>query len=95
MDPNIIDPRLVGYLAGALTALSMFPQVIKSYKTRRMDEFSLAYLLVMFSGLFLWLLYGVIIGDLPLIFSVTVSSSLSAFLLLMKILDIKGSGQAK
>ncbi len=57
----------IGSLAATLTTLSFLPQVIKTWRTRSAADFSWVWLASFAAGLFLWLLYGLAIGSLPLI----------------------------
>ena len=63
----------VGLLAGALTTSSAFPQLIKSYRTRSTADLSLWFLIVLLSGVTLWIVYGVAVSDFPLIIANSVS----------------------
>jgi MtN3 and saliva related transmembrane protein len=54
---------VVGILAAALTSISFIPQLVKGYRTKRMDDVSAEMLLLLTLGLFLWLLYGIHIDD--------------------------------
>lgn len=57
----------IGYAAGALTVLSLVPQVVRAYRTREVDEISwgLVWLLVVSAGL--WIVFGVRSSQLPVI----------------------------
>ncbi|HIN87288.1 MAG TPA: PQ-loop repeat-containing protein, partial [Nitrospinaceae bacterium] len=44
----------LGYLAGFLTTISLVPQVIKMWKTKSADDFSLAMLLIWCAGISCW-----------------------------------------
>ncbi len=57
----------LGLAAGFLTTLGFVPQIIKSLRTKRMDEVSLLMPLLLSLGMFLWLLYGLFKGDAPII----------------------------
>ncbi len=59
--------QLLGFAAGILTSLSLLPQVLKTYKTKSAKDFSWGYLAMLLSGLVLWLIYGALNNDLPLI----------------------------
>lgn len=50
---------VVGILAAALTSISFIPQLVKGFRTKRMDDVSAEMLLLLMLGLFLWLLYGI------------------------------------
>ena len=76
---------LIGHAAGALTTLSFLPQVIKAWRTRSTGDLSLAMLLVFLVGIALWLVYGIILGALPLILANTVTLVLVLVLLGLKL----------
>jgi MtN3 and saliva related transmembrane protein len=54
---------LVGISAAFLTTLSFVPQIIKTYRTRRMKDVS-RYLMILFTtGSILWIIYGILHRD--------------------------------
>ena len=67
MNPAWID--LVGALAAILTTTAFFPQAIKTIRTRDTSGLSMTMYALLMSGVSLWLLYGLIIGNWPLIVS--------------------------
>lgn len=78
----------LGFLAGALTTISFLPQVIKSLRTRRLEDFNLLFLLLMIAGLVLWTVYGFMLGQLPLIVANGVTIALNLTLLWLKLEDM-------
>ena len=54
-------------LAGILTTAAFFPQVLRTWRTRSTGDMSAAWLMMMNSGVFLWILYGVHIGSTPVV----------------------------
>jgi MtN3 and saliva related transmembrane protein len=52
--------ELLGYMAGGLITISVFPQVIKTYKTKSVNDLSLLWTILMAVGLLLWIIYAVI-----------------------------------
>jgi MtN3 and saliva related transmembrane protein len=48
-----------GIAASAFTAIALLPQLIKLIKTRKAGELSLGMFLLLFTGLSLWILYGI------------------------------------
>lgn len=80
--------KLIGFLAGALTTISFLPQVIKSLRTRRLEDFNLLFLLLMIAGLALWTVYGFMLGQLPLIVANGVTIALNLVLLWLKLKDM-------
>jgi MtN3 and saliva related transmembrane protein len=75
----------LGLVAGLLTTLGFVPQIIKSLRTRRMDEVSLLMPLLLAAGLFLWLLYGVVKEDPPIIIWNAISLALNLSLVGLKV----------
>ena len=57
----------VGLLAGILTTISNLPQLIKSWKTKSTKDVSLKWLLLLGIGILVWLVYGFMIDELPII----------------------------
>jgi MtN3 and saliva related transmembrane protein len=75
----------IGYVAGFLTTLSFVPQVLRAYRTRSVNDLSWIWLLIFMSGLAGWLTYGLILNDWPMILANTMTISLCAVLMLMKV----------
>ncbi len=73
----------IGIAAGVLTAASMLPQLIKVIKEKHVEDLSVVMLLVLIAGLCLWVVYGFMRKDPPLIytnlFSVAINSALVFF----------------
>ena len=57
----------LGYFAGTLTVLSFLPQVIRTWKTRRTGDLSLWMFRVLITASTLWIIYGIVIHDWPVI----------------------------
>jgi MtN3 and saliva related transmembrane protein len=75
---------VVGILAAALTSISFIPQLVKGYRTKRMDDVSTEMLLLLTLGLFLWLLYGIHIDDM-----IVIGSNVFGILTLLLTLALK------
>ena len=76
---------LIGLAAAFCTTIAFLPQVIKTWRTRSTVDLSLAMFLVFTSGIFLWLVYGLIIGDVPLIAANGITLVLSGTILYFKL----------
>ena len=83
MSPGEI--QLVGIGAGILTAASMLPQVIKTYREKKADHLSLVMILILMSGIGCWIWYGALRDDLPLLFTNCFSLLVNAALLYFRI----------
>ncbi len=77
--------EIVGLIAGALTTLAYLPQVIQVWRTRSARDISLGMFLLMVSGIFLWLLYGLAIGSVALIAANSVTLVLTLLVLIGKL----------
>ncbi|MBT6602113.1 MAG: SemiSWEET transporter [Nitrospina sp.] len=73
-----------GYLAGFLTTVSLVPQVIKMWRRKSADDFSLAMLLIWCAGIACWTIYGFLISAKPVIFWNFGTLLLAGSILLMK-----------
>ena len=54
---------IVGTLAGVLILSGWVPQIIKGYKTKRLNDVSSYLMICIFVGAVLWLVYGIEIDD--------------------------------
>ena len=79
---------LLGYLAAFLTTLSFLPQVLRTWRSGSARDLSLSMLLLFLAGLLLWLAYGVIRADPPLIAANGVTAGLVASLLGFKLREM-------
>lgn len=77
--------KLLGFAAATCTTLAYAPQFVKVWKTRSTEDISLAMLLVMVLGLVLWLTYGLLSGDAPLVAANAITIVLAGGILVMKL----------
>lgn len=75
----------VGLVAGALTSVAAIPQVIKTLKTRHVRDISIWQPLLLAFGVALWMVYGILINDLPLIVANITPLICNVILTVMKI----------
>ena len=76
---------LLGFVAGTITTINLVPQAIKTWKTKKTRDISLAMYLLTTIGIFLWLVYGILRSDLPLIAANGVAFLLAGSILLLKL----------
>jgi MtN3 and saliva related transmembrane protein len=77
--------QLVGFVAGALTTLAYVPQLIRTWRTRSVNDFSLGMLVALSVGIGLWLVYGIAIGSWPIIVANGVSFVFALVLVTFKL----------
>ncbi|UQB69072.1 SemiSWEET transporter [Epilithonimonas zeae] len=61
--------ELLGLIAGGITSIAMMPQLIKVIKEKNAKDISVVMLLVLITGLSLWVWYGILQDELPIILS--------------------------
>jgi MtN3 and saliva related transmembrane protein len=76
--------EIMGIIAGGLTTTSLVPQVVKTYKSRSAADLSLKMFSLFSLGVLLWLIYGFINKDLPIILANSVTLLLALTLLFFK-----------
>jgi len=76
---------MVGIIAGCLTTFALAPQVIKLMKYKNTKSISLIMCIMQTTGIFLWLVHGLMIKDFPLIFANSISFVLVLIILIHKI----------
>ena len=59
--------QYVGIAAGILTGVSLLPQLIKIIKEKKANSISFVMLAVLLAGLCVWIVYGVLKKDYPII----------------------------
>ena len=76
---------ILGLAAGALTTIAFLPQMLQIWRTKSAKDVSYVMLIVFMSGLFLWLVYGIILGALPVILANGVTLCFNLIILWLKI----------
>ncbi|HMK60433.1 MAG TPA: SemiSWEET transporter [Dissulfurispiraceae bacterium] len=76
---------ILGYIAGALTTMSLIPQMLKMWKTKSARDVSLGMFLIFVVGISLWITYGVLIHSMPVIIANSVSLTLGFMVLWLKL----------
>ena len=76
---------IIGLAAATCTTISFLPQVIQIMKTKHTKDLSLTMYLIFTAGVFLWLVYGIIISDLPVIIANAITLIFASTILIMKI----------
>ena len=75
---------VLGFLAGIITSIGFLPQLVKGYKTKKLDDVSYYMPAVLAAGMTLWLLYGVLRNDIAIIAANTFGVGCSVFLIVLK-----------
>lgn len=75
----------VGLLAGAITSVAAIPQVVKTLRSKSTRDLSLWQPLLLSAGVGLWLVYGAMIGDIPLVVSNVLPFGANVILVFVKL----------
>jgi MtN3 and saliva related transmembrane protein len=57
----------VGYVAGVLTVVSLIPQVLRTWRTKQTKDLSVRTFLLLITSGILWITYGALASDWPVI----------------------------
>ncbi len=75
---------ILAIIAGILVLAGWVPQIVKGYRTKKLDDVSKYLMILLASGAFLWILYGIEKDD-PFIIGVNVAAiALTMIVLRMK-----------
>jgi MtN3 and saliva related transmembrane protein len=77
--------ELIGSAAAVLTTTSFLPQVWHTYRTRDVSGISLGMYMAFATGVFLWLVYGLLLSAWPIVAANAVTLALAIAILAMKI----------
>jgi MtN3 and saliva related transmembrane protein len=82
----------IGACAALLTSLSYIPQVQKAWPRGSTKDLSRHMLVVLTTGLLLWIGYGLLKSDWVIVAANSVGATLSACVLAFKIRDLRSQG---
>ena len=74
---------ILGLVAGICTTAAVVPQLLKAWKTKEVDDVSPGMFFVLITGLALWVVYGVIKIDFPIIATNGVAFLLNSLMLFL------------
>lgn len=72
---------VLGLVAGICTTAAVIPQIKKAWKTKKVVDVSPGMFTILIIGVFLWVIYGIIRKDLPIIATNGVSLGLNGVML--------------
>lgn len=74
----------LGYVAGLLTTLAFLPQVIKAWRTQSTEDLSWVMLCFFSCGVSLWIVYGIMLEEPPIILFNAITLGLTLVLATIK-----------
>lgn len=77
----------IGYFAAFCTTFSFVPQVASILKTKNVDGISTGMYCMFVTGVFSWLVYGIVNQDWPLVVANVITGILSSMVLILKLMS--------
>lgn len=77
--------ELIGYLAALLTTIAFIPQAYKVFKTNQTNDLSLSLFIIFSIGVFLWLIYGILLESIPMTLANSITLFLTLYILYKKV----------
>ena len=75
---------IIGIVAGILILSGWVPQIVRGYKTKRLNDVSAYLMILIFAGAALWLVYGIALDDVYIM-----GVNIAAMVLTMIVLSMK------
>ena len=76
---------ILGYAAGALTAFTFLPQVLKTWKEKSAKDVALNMFIIAFVNEIMWLVYGIMINNWIIIATNAVMLAMSGIMIFLKL----------
>lgn len=76
---------IIGSIAAFFTTTAFLPQAIKVHRTKHTKDLSIWMLAILTVGIFLWIIYGLLLWDRILILANSLSFLISLYVLFMKV----------
>jgi len=76
---------IFGFLAATLTTASFIPQALHTFRTKDVRGISLGMYSAFTLGVALWLVYGFLLGEIPIVIANAITLSLALAILIMKL----------
>lgn len=85
--------EILGFVAGTCTTVAVIPQIIKSWRTKKVMDVSPVMFSILILGVGLWVVYGVIKEDLPIIITNGISFLLNLSMLALMLFFKNNEGK--
>lgn len=76
---------ILGYAAGAVTAFTFLPQVVKTWREKSAKDISLYMFLIAFINEIMWLVWGLLINNMVVIITNAVMLVMSGIMIALKL----------
>ncbi|MDN5201803.1 SemiSWEET transporter [Fulvivirgaceae bacterium BMA10] len=76
--------EIIGFVAATCTTIAFVPQVVKTYRSKSAKDVSLGMFSLFTTGVLLWLIYGILTYDKPIIIANIVTLVLVIMMIFFK-----------
>ncbi len=76
---------IIGLIAACLTTFAFLPQTLQVIRTKETKNISLNMYIAMTAGVILWLIYGILLSEIPIIIANLVTLVFSVIILVLKL----------
>lgn len=76
--------ELFGLIAGAITSMGFIPQIVRGYRTKKLEDISYFMPTVLAIGMTMWFVYGLLLEALAIMIANTFGVSCCIILIIMK-----------
>ncbi len=76
---------ILGLIAALFTTVSLFPQLIRVWKTKSTKDISVGMFALFCGGVFLWFVYGLFVHDYPIIIANSLAFIQALVILVFKV----------
>ena len=77
--------EILGYISATITTIAFLPQIIKTFKTKSAKDVSVGMFVLFTTGVFLWIIYGILTNTMPVLIANAVIFCLSLTQIVLKI----------
>jgi len=77
--------KLIGFVAATCTTIAFLPQAMKIYKSKSAKDIAMPTLITFIIGVTLWLIYGLLIQDYPVIIANLITLIFNLMILFLKL----------
>jgi len=77
--------EVIGFMAGSLVAISVFPQVLKSWRTKSTRDIAISWSVINLAGQILWIVYGFLIASYALVIMSSVTLVMNVSMIILKL----------
>ena len=81
----MISSEYIGVTAGIFVAVSVMPQIIKSWKTKSTKDIAISWSLINLGGQILWIVYGFLINSSSLVVMSGISLVMNLSMVVLKL----------